>query len=182
MAEELSISDAEKQFEDACDALYAAEAERDRLVLALSRQQRVVKRAEEAKKKASDVLNSLGSDPPSSEDIGAAHGDNDDDDEEEEDHARSNIQVGRTIVGKDFLLPQGDETKLFREGVETISGSLVKFYDEGRVLFGIFVSFLLGGEGELLGLALEGDRDLVLGDDVDDFWALNEHCKYVADV
>ena len=121
MAEELSISDAEKQFEDACDALYAAEAERDRLVLALSRQQRVVKRAEEAKKKASVVLNSLGSDPPSSGDIGAAHGDNDD----EEGHNRSNIQVGRTIVGRDFLLPQGDETRLFR-GV--ITGELEDQY------------------------------------------------------
>ena len=123
MAEELSISDAEKQFEDACDALYAAEAERDRLVLALSRQQRVVKRAEEAKKKASVVLNSLESDPPSSEDIGAAHGDN------EGDHARSNIQVGRTIVGKEFLLPHGDETQLFRGVIQA------KFEDQYRVLY-----------------------------------------------
>ena len=122
MAEELSVSDAEKQFEDACGALYAAEAERDRLVLALSRQQRVVKRAEEAKKKASVLLTSLGSDPPSSKEIGATNGDN------EEDHGSGSIQIGKTIVGKDFVLQNG-ETKLFRGVI------IAELEDQYRVLY-----------------------------------------------
>ena len=119
MGEEVSISDAEKQFEDACAALYAAEAERDRLVLTLSRQKREVRLAEEAKRKASELLNSLEGDAPSSGQTAAAHAD-----------GRSHtIQVDVTIVGKDFLLPQGDETKLFR-GVIT-----AELEDQYRILY-----------------------------------------------
>lgn len=120
MAEEVSISDAEEQFGAACNALRKAEAEEDRLELALFRKRKEVEEAREAKKKALDLLESLVEGKSSSlEQSGtaqnqtreaAAVGSGEKVPTVVTDH---DVQVDVTIVGKNFVLRNG-ETKLFR--------------------------------------------------------------------
>mmetsp|Transcript_2729 Transcript_2729/g.8014 ORF Transcript_2729/g.8014 Transcript_2729/m.8014 type:complete len:334 (-) Transcript_2729:2292-3293(-) len=133
MAEEASTADAAKQFEDACEECLEAEQEANDLQLALFQARKKVQEKREAKKKASDLLDSLVSRPPSSEQIGAARAD-----------ARAivavasgektatnpdiEIEVDVTIVEKEFLV-ENDETKLFL-------GVVVDAHEDGyRVLY-----------------------------------------------